>query len=182
MLHTCRLSLFISEKSTIEKWSTIDRVFRSTARPPLSHLFSNLFIAFRVFDPALSFVIVGSIVRHGSSRVRQVPSKQTGPVFTHKIVFLWLPTTNSVSLVWIKQWSRSPCTTHALSHLTFSPSLSRSLSLLFSLRVDCCRWQCINQEDDCTHQRRCIEWNREQGDERASRVPGPFPEEFRERD
>ena len=98
---------------------------------PSSLLSRNLFIAFRVFHPIPSSVIAGSIVRHGSSRVRWVPSKQTGPVFTHKIVFLWLPTTNSVSLVSIEQWSRSPCTTHALPPLVFSsfPSLSLSLSL-----------------------------------------------------
>ena len=54
-----------------------------------------------------------------------------------------------------------------ISH-SLSPSLSLShwfirslsLSLRFCLRFDCCRWQCINQEDDCTHQRRCIEWKR----------------------
>ena len=168
---------------------------------PSSLLSRNLFIAFRVFHPIPSSVIAGSIVRHGSSRVRWVPSKQTGPVFTHKIVFLWLPTTNSVSLVSIEQWSRSPCTTHALPPLVFSsfPSLSLSLShthtftglfvlslslsfsLRFCLRFDCCRWQCINQEDDCTHQRRCIEWKR--GGEGARGMPGGrFQRRFQERD
>lgn len=62
--------------------------------------------------------------------VRWVSSKQTGPVFTHKIVFLWLPTTNSVSPVSIKQWNRSPCATHALSVSTSLQPVSLSARLL----------------------------------------------------
>lgn len=117
-------------------------------------------LIYRVYSIRLqSFVIVGSIVRHGSSRAGgtyESRANKRAPCSRIKQCFYGLPTTNSVSLVSIKQWSRSPSVHDDPRHL--SPSLSLSAS--FSPRLDRCRWQCINQEDDCTHQRRCIEWSR----------------------
>lgn len=122
-------------------------------------------LIYRVYSIRLqSFVIVGSIVRHGSSRAGgtyESRANKRAPCSRIKQCFYGLPTTNSVSLVSIKQWSRSPSVHDDPRHL--SPSLSLSAS--FSPRLDRCRWQCINQEDDCTHQRRCIEWSRGRRDE-----------------